>query len=59
MRASGCVRRCPVSRLRQLDAVELPLPEVQLIRQPGQIRDRLFEIEFDAAGAEVYCFTFG
>jgi hypothetical protein len=31
----------------------------QLIRQPGQIRERLFEIEFDAGGAEVYCFTFG
>jgi thiol-disulfide isomerase/thioredoxin len=31
----------------------------QLIRQPGSITDRLFEIEFLDAGAEVYCFTFG
>jgi thiol-disulfide isomerase/thioredoxin len=31
----------------------------QLIRQPGRIGERLFEIEFLAAGAEVYCFTFG
>ena len=31
----------------------------QLIRQPGQIVDRRFEIEFDEAGAEAYCFTFG
>jgi thiol-disulfide isomerase/thioredoxin len=31
----------------------------QLIRQPGQIADRRFEIEFDEAGAEAHCFTFG
>jgi len=31
----------------------------QLVRQPGQIIDRLFEITFLEAGAEVYCFTFG
>jgi thiol-disulfide isomerase/thioredoxin len=31
----------------------------QLIRQSGRIDDRLFEIEFLAAGAEAYCFTFG
>jgi thiol-disulfide isomerase/thioredoxin len=31
----------------------------QLIRQPGPIRDRRFEIEFLDAGAEVFCFTFG
>jgi thiol-disulfide isomerase/thioredoxin len=31
----------------------------QLIRQPGPIADRRFEIEFDDAGVEVYCFTFG
>ena len=31
----------------------------QLIRQPGAIRERTFEIEFEAAGAEAYCFTFG
>jgi thiol-disulfide isomerase/thioredoxin len=31
----------------------------QLIRQPGPIRDRRFEIEFLDAGAEAYCFTFG
>jgi thiol-disulfide isomerase/thioredoxin len=31
----------------------------QLIRQPGSIGERRFEIEFLAAGAEAYCFTFG
>jgi thiol-disulfide isomerase/thioredoxin len=31
----------------------------QLIRQPGAIDDRRFEIEFLEAGAEAYCFTFG
>jgi thiol-disulfide isomerase/thioredoxin len=31
----------------------------QLIRQPGQIAERTFEIEFLEAGAEAYCFTFG
>ena len=31
----------------------------QLIRQPGSIRDRTFEITFPDAGVEAYCFTFG
>lgn len=31
----------------------------QLIRQPGPIADRLFEIEFLDVGVEAYCFTFG
>ena len=31
----------------------------QLIRQPGAISERLFEIEFLGAGVEAYCFTFG
>ncbi len=31
----------------------------QLIRQPGPIADRRFEIEFLDAGVEAYCFTFG
>jgi thiol-disulfide isomerase/thioredoxin/uncharacterized membrane protein len=31
----------------------------QLVRQPGPIEERTFEIEFEAAGAEAYCFTFG
>jgi len=31
----------------------------QLIRQPGPIADRLFEIEFLDPGLEAYCFTFG
>jgi thiol-disulfide isomerase/thioredoxin len=31
----------------------------QLIREPGSITDRTFEIAFDAPGAEAYCFTFG
>ena len=31
----------------------------QLIRQPGSIEERRFEIEYLDAGAEAYCFTFG
>jgi len=31
----------------------------QLIRQPGPITERLFEIEFGQPGVEAYCFTFG
>jgi thiol-disulfide isomerase/thioredoxin len=31
----------------------------QLIRQPGSIGERRFEIEFLGADAEAYCFTFG
>jgi thiol-disulfide isomerase/thioredoxin len=31
----------------------------QLVRQPEPIVARRFEIEFTAAGAEAYCFTFG
>ena len=31
----------------------------QLVRQPGEIKDRTFEITFLAPGAETYCFTFG
>jgi thiol-disulfide isomerase/thioredoxin len=31
----------------------------QLIRQPGPVAERLFEVEFDEAGVEAYCFTFG
>ena len=31
----------------------------QLVRQPRPIEDRRFEIEFLAAGAEAFAFTFG
>lgn len=31
----------------------------QLVRQPGRITDRTFEIEFSVAGAQAYVFTFG
>jgi hypothetical protein len=31
----------------------------QLIREPGPITDRTFEITFLAPGAEAYVFTFG
>ena len=31
----------------------------QLVRQPGAIGDRVFEIEFAEGGVEAYCFTFG
>jgi len=31
----------------------------QLVREPGEIRERTFEITFLARGVEAYCFTFG
>jgi thiol-disulfide isomerase/thioredoxin len=31
----------------------------QLLRQPGEIRDRTVEVTFDEPGAEAYSFTFG
>jgi hypothetical protein len=31
----------------------------QLIRQPGPVVERLFEVEFEREGVEAYCFTFG
>jgi thiol-disulfide isomerase/thioredoxin len=31
----------------------------QLVRQPGPISERTFEITFDAPGVGAYCFTFG
>jgi thiol-disulfide isomerase/thioredoxin len=31
----------------------------QLVREPGEIRERTFEITFDAPGVEAYVFTFG
>jgi hypothetical protein len=31
----------------------------QLIRQPGPVTDRTFEITFPDPGAQAYCFTFG
>ncbi len=31
----------------------------QLVRRPGRVDDRVFGIEFEAAGVEAYCFTFG
>jgi len=31
----------------------------QLVRDPAPVRDRTFEIVFDASGAEAYVFTFG
>jgi hypothetical protein len=31
----------------------------QLIRQPGPITDRTFQIIFPGPGAQAYCFTFG
>jgi Thioredoxin like C-terminal domain len=31
----------------------------QLIRQPGPITDRTFEITFPDTGLQAYCFTFG
>ncbi len=31
----------------------------QLVRQPGPITDRTFEITFDGPGVEAYSFTFG
>jgi hypothetical protein len=31
----------------------------QLIRQPGPVKDRKFEIEFREPGTAALCFTFG
>jgi hypothetical protein len=31
----------------------------QLVREPGAVADRTFEISFAAAGVEAYVFTFG
>jgi thiol-disulfide isomerase/thioredoxin len=31
----------------------------QLVREPGEIRERTFDITFLARGVEAYCFTFG
>jgi hypothetical protein len=31
----------------------------QLVREPGDITDRTFEITFDEPGVEAYVFTFG
>jgi len=31
----------------------------QLIRQPGPVADRTFEITFAGPGAQAYAFTFG
>jgi thiol-disulfide isomerase/thioredoxin len=31
----------------------------QLVRVPGSVRDRTFEISFSEPGVEAYCFTFG
>ena len=31
----------------------------QLIRQPGRISERTFEITFADPGAQAFCFTFG
>jgi Thioredoxin like C-terminal domain len=31
----------------------------QLVREPGPITDRTFEITYLAPGVEAYCFTFG
>ncbi|MGA3117803.1 MAG: hypothetical protein ABSF90_25640 [Syntrophobacteraceae bacterium] len=41
-------------------AGEIRLPRmVQLNRQKGRARDRLFEIEFLGPGAQAFSFTFG
>jgi hypothetical protein len=36
-----------------------PKRRYQLVRQPGAVADRLFEITFLEAGAQAYVFTFG
>ena len=65
--AVPCARRRRGSRPRLTASTSTKqgngtLPEQrlhQLIRQPGSITDRTFEISFGAPGAEAYCFTFG
>ena len=50
---NACIRH----PLIKPDTVEQRL--YQLIRQPGPIVDRKFEIEFLDAGVEAFSFTFG
>jgi hypothetical protein len=59
------IDRQPPSAARGLDVDEQGYGTVTeqrmytLIRQPGPIVDRDFEIEFFGAGAEVFAFAFG
>ncbi len=55
--APGAARGLDVDEQGRGTVVEPRL--YQLIRQPGSIDDRTFEIAFDAPGVEAYAFTFG
>ena len=55
--APGPGARCGCRRARQGTLIEPRL--YQLIRQPGQISDRTFEIAFFDPAVEAYVFTFG
>lgn len=54
----AATRRRPRKRRRRRRH-PLAAAGVQLIRQPGPITDRTFEITFPDPGAQAYCFTFG
>jgi thioredoxin family protein len=45
----------PTTRNGTVDGTRLH----QMIRQPGPVIDRTFEITFSDLGAQVYAFTFG
>ena len=59
-RGRRAARRCARARRRRRWPRTLLEPRLyQLVRQPGRILDRTFEIAFDAPGVEAYVFTFG
>ena len=51
-------RTGPISTTRATATVTEPRLH-QLIRQPGPVIDRTFEITFSDPGAQAYAFTFG
>ena len=56
---TGCGRTCVVGSLTPGSGTAREQRPYELIRQPGPIVDRTFEIEFLDAGVEAFAFTFG
>jgi thiol-disulfide isomerase/thioredoxin len=56
-KAAGAAKGTDVDQQGQGTAIDQRL--YQLIRQPGEVDDRTFEIELFDPGNEAYCFTFG
>ena len=57
--AAHAPRTCESRWRRTARATVVEQRLYQLIRQPGPIVDRTFEIEFLDAGVEAFAFTFG